>query len=81
MDGLAATVEIRRQERALGLPRLPILALTATATAAERAACLAAGMDQVIDKPFTVQQLVRALRSTGPARPPGPNTGSAPLGA
>ena len=81
MDGLAATAEIRRQERTLGLPRLPILALTATATAAERAACLAAGMDQVIDKPFTVQQLVRALRSAGPARPPGPDTGSAPLGA
>ena len=81
MDGLAATAEIRRQERTLGLPRLPILALTATATAADRAACLAAGMDQVIDKPFTVQQLVRALRSTGPPRPPGPDTGPAPLGA
>ena len=77
MDGLAATAEIRRQERTLGLPRLPILALTATATAAERAACLAAGMDQVIDKPFTVQQLVRALRSAGPARPPGPDSGPA----
>ena len=81
MDGLAATAEIRRQERTLGLPRLPILALTATATAADRAACLAVGMDQVIDKPFTVQQLVRALRSTGPPRPPGPDTGPAALGA
>ena len=84
MDGLQATAEIRRQERTLGLPRLPILALTATATAADRAACLAVGMDQVIDKPFTVQQLVKALRSAGPARPPGPDsgpdTGPAPLG-
>ena len=81
MDGLAATAEIRRQERTLGLPRLPILALTATATAADRAACLAVGMDQVIDKPFTMQQLVRALRSAGPPRPPGPGTGPAPPGA
>ena len=80
MDGLQATAEIRRQERTLGLPRLPILALTATATAADRAACLAVGMDQVIDKPFTVQQLVQALRSAGPARPPEPDTGPTPLG-
>ena len=81
MDGLAATAEIRRQERTLGLPRLPILALTATATPADRAACLAVGMDQVIDKPFTVQQLVRALRSAGPPRLPGPDTGPAALRA
>ena len=81
MDGMTATAEIRRQERTLGLPRLPILALTATATAADRAACLAAGMDQVIDKPFTQQQLVQALRRAGPARPPGPDSRPAPLDA
>ena len=72
MDGLAATAEIRRQERTLGLPRLPILALTATATAADRAACLAAGMDQVIDKPFTLTQLTLALRNAGPPHTGGP---------
>ena len=72
MDGMTATAEIRRQERTLGLARLPILALTATATAADRAACLAVGMDQVIDKPFTLQQLVQALRSAGPPRAPVP---------
>ena len=47
MDGLTATAEIRRQERLLGLPRLPILALTAADGDADRAACLAAGMDDV----------------------------------
>ena len=66
LDGLAATTEIRRQERALGLPRLPIIALTATATSADRAACLAAGMDSVITKPFTLDALALALRSVGP---------------
>ena len=65
MDGLAATVDIRRQERTLGLLRLPILALTATATDIDRQACLDAGMDAVIAKPFTPVQLADALRTAG----------------
>lgn len=71
MDGIAATAEIRLQERALGLPRLPILALTAADAESDRAACLAAGMDRVIGKPFTREQLLQALREAGPA-PAGP---------
>jgi CheY-like chemotaxis protein len=62
MDGLEATREIRRQERALGLPRLPVVALTATATESERALCHAAGMDDFVAKPFTMDELARALQ-------------------
>ncbi len=62
MDGLDATREIRLQERALGLPRLPVVALTATATDSERALCQAAGMDDFVAKPFTMDELTRALR-------------------
>jgi signal transduction histidine kinase len=65
MDGLAATADIRRQERTLGLLRLPIVALTATATDTDRQACLDVGMDDVIAKPFTPVQLADALRSAG----------------
>ena len=65
LDGLAAAAQIRRQEQALGLPRLPIIALTATATSADRNACLMAGMDGVITKPFTLEELALALRSVG----------------
>ena len=65
MDGLAATREIRAQERTLNLPRVPIIALTATLTDNDRRDCLAAGMDDVIGKPFSLEQLMRALR--GPA--------------
>lgn len=65
MDGLAATREIRAQERTLNLPRVPIIALTATLTDSDRLDCLAAGMDEVIGKPFSMEQLMRALR--GPA--------------
>lgn len=69
MDGLAATAEIRRQERVLGLPRLPIVALTAADADADRQACLAAGMDRVIGKPFTFEQLEQVLRAAAaPAR-------------
>ncbi len=67
MDGLAATADIRRQERTLGLLRLPIVALTATATDTDRQACLDVGMDDVIAKPFTPVQLADALRQAGRA--------------
>jgi signal transduction histidine kinase/CheY-like chemotaxis protein len=70
MDGLAATRRIRQQERALGLSRLPILALTAADADADRAACLDAGLDAVIGKPFTREQLLQALRDAGPPLPP-----------
>jgi CheY-like chemotaxis protein len=62
MDGLTATAEIRRQERTMGLRRLPIIALTATTTELELHSCLAAGMDAVIAKPFTSVQLAQAMR-------------------
>jgi signal transduction histidine kinase len=67
LDGLAATAEIRLQERRRGLPRLPIVALTAAYGDSDRIACLAAGMDRVIGKPFTREQLVQVLRDAGPA--------------
>ena len=61
MDGFAATREIRTQERMLGLPRVPVIALTATAAAVDREACLAAGMDDFLPKPFSGDELARTL--------------------
>ena len=62
MDGLAATREIRAQERTLGLHRVPVIALTATATDEDRQQCIAAGMDDFLSKPFTREELVQVLR-------------------
>jgi PAS domain S-box-containing protein len=59
MDGLEATRVIRSAEA--GGTRIPIVALTANAMAEDRAACLAAGMDDHIPKPVTEQALVNAL--------------------
>jgi signal transduction histidine kinase/DNA-binding response OmpR family regulator/HPt (histidine-containing phosphotransfer) domain-containing protein len=62
MDGFAATSEIRREEQDAGRPRtLPIIAITANALQGDREACLAAGMDDYLSKPFTQAQLAGVI--------------------
>ncbi len=61
MDGLAATREIRAQELTLGLPRVPVIALTATASDTDRQQCLDAGMDDFLSKPYTREALGEVL--------------------
>jgi PAS domain S-box-containing protein len=68
MDGYAATRELRRREN--GTRRLPVIALTANAFAADREACLEAGMDDHLSKPVSLRNLAAILDrwSTAPAR-------------
>jgi len=68
MDGLAATAEIRRREResateSSGISRrhVSIVAITASATVEERAACTRAGMDDFVEKPIRKNELRRCL--------------------
>jgi signal transduction histidine kinase/ActR/RegA family two-component response regulator len=61
MDGLAAVREIRRREQAAGLPRTPILALTANALAHQVAEVREAGMDGHVSKPIEVAKLFEAI--------------------
>jgi two-component system, sensor histidine kinase len=86
MDGLTATVEIRRREARSGARRVPIIALTANAMDGNRDRCLAAGMDDFLTKPFTQAQLAATLKrwaahaaASEPA--PGAASGTAPLAA
>jgi len=64
MDGFAATARLRELDvRSLRAPslRIPIIALTANAMKGDAEACLAAGMDDYLAKPFTQEQLVAAI--------------------
>jgi CheY-like chemotaxis protein/HPt (histidine-containing phosphotransfer) domain-containing protein len=70
MDGFEATAAIRVREAAKPEePRLPIIALTAGAIEGDRDKCLAAGMDDYLSKPFSMEQLEQALRRWLPEGP------------
>ena len=72
MGGLEATAAIRLKERQ-GAKRIPIIALTANAASESREICLAAGMDDYLNKPISRTRLFAALdnqlrKRTGPAQ-------------
>jgi len=68
LDGFGATAQIRRQEA--GRRRVPIVALTANAMPGDRERCLAAGMDDYLGKPISLQELSRCIRRmAGEKRP------------
>ncbi|MCV2370380.1 response regulator [Roseateles oligotrophus] len=76
MDGVTASRLIRAE---LGLLELPIVAMTANAAGADREACLQAGMNDFVGKPFEIDALLRlVLRLT---RRPAPEQGPAKMAA
>ena len=62
MDGIEATRHLRAHEIEHGLPRLPVIALTANALTTDREHCLAAGMDDFIAKPFSADQMLEVIQ-------------------
>ena len=58
MDGMTATRRLRSDAR---FAQLPVIAMTANAMESDREACLAAGMNDHISKPFDLNTLVKAL--------------------
>ena len=69
MDGYEATRKIRQQEKIQNIEKpVPILALTANASEEDRIACKAAGMNDVITKPFKREMLFQKLQFWNPLR-------------
>ena len=66
MDGLEAARRIRQLDS--DARRVPIVALTAGAMAADREKCIAAGMDDFLAKPFEPNELTEMLGKWGDAR-------------
>ncbi|WP_160310662.1 PAS domain S-box protein [Chromobacterium subtsugae] len=60
IDGLEATRRLRADPRCQALP---ILAMTANASRADRDECLAAGMDDHVGKPIDIDELVAKLQA------------------
>ena len=61
MDGLEGARRIRAAEAEAGAKPVRMLALTANASAEDRAACLSAGMDGLLVKPLDRERLGEAL--------------------
>jgi CheY-like chemotaxis protein len=85
MDGLEATRRIRAEFPAERQPR--VVALTANVLREQREACLAAGMNDFLQKPIIFMEMRAALSRAGglepsaaqPAAGPPPDTGPSPL--
>ena len=62
MDGLTLVRTLRRLEAERGLPRTPVIAVTASALAGDVDHCLAAGMDDFLAKPVELTALLQCLQ-------------------
>lgn len=63
LDGLEASRQIRIREQENGLPRIPIIAMTAHAIKGDRENCLNSGMDGYVSKPIDPSVLFATLDS------------------
>ena len=68
MDGFTAAQEIRQREARTGRPRVPIIALTGNAMPGDREACLTAGMDDYLAKPFVFDSLRDKIEASATRR-------------
>lgn len=69
LDGLGATRQIRQREASHPpRKRVPVIALTASVLPGDREACIAAGMDDFLAKPFTYDELASMVQRWLPVK-------------
>jgi len=79
LDGYAAVTKMRMLEQSASQARhVPVVALTAVASESDRRACFAAGMDDYISKPCSLQDLRGALARWLRAAPSSPDQHAPP---
>jgi CheY-like chemotaxis protein len=61
MDGFQSTNAIRHLEAESGDEAIPIIAVTANALSGDREKCIAAGMNDYLSKPYTMERLYNVL--------------------
>jgi len=66
MDGYDATEHIRANENKQFDANITIIAVTANAMSGDKAKCLAAGMDDYLEKPVLLEQLANMLQKWAP---------------
>jgi len=62
MDGVEATMAIRKRERTSGT-HIPIVAMTANAMVGDKENCLQAGMDDYLSKPLSSKELYAMIEN------------------
>jgi PAS domain S-box-containing protein len=67
LDGYEATAAIREREGALR--RTPIIAMTANTMTGDRERCLAAGMDDYLAKPLSMERLIQVCERVNAGEP------------
>ena len=68
LDGYQATKEIRSPSSAVMNNKVPIIAMTANALIGDREKCIAAGMDDYIAKPVSVDKLGMVIQKWMPSK-------------
>ncbi|KAI7721175.1 hypothetical protein KC353_g1578 [Hortaea werneckii] len=70
MDGNAATREIRKLEKEGIVERLPVLGVTANVRGAQQDEMMESGMDDVISKPYKIEDMVKKINKAIGANAP-----------
>ncbi len=63
MNGIEASIEIRRLEKERNLGHIPIIAVTAFAMEHDRRNCMDAGMDEFLTKPYKPADLEHKIKT------------------